>query len=1010
MCLGNKLSNNRICTLTNDIRSESSIVGDKLIGNCEIIDLITPVTDVPNYINFTKSDSLNIMHLNIHSMRAKRDMLLDLIVSCEQKGIKLHVICLCETYTNDLNLADCKIDGYNMIVRHRTSSRGGGICILIKSEITYEEIVLNNCEDKIFEVSVCKLKVKGKNIIISEVYRSPNTNLCLFHEKYKRLLSDLTKLANTVIVCGDFNIDLKQSVQNSKSKEFIDINYECGFFPTVFLPTRTTHSTSTVIDNIFVYDKTNHLLNPFDCETAIITDDISDHVPCIMRIPNCLLKGNDQVEIEFRKKVKDYDVKICHDLLYRDWTVLENMNVNDGYNYFINQISNSMNTHMPIHKKLVDVTKPARKFWFSDAIVKCIKKRKSLYKKSLKKGDEEALKRYRLYRNSLNRIILFEKRKFFSERFKKYKDNANVTWGLINSLIGKSSNKLDCINMIKTENGVSESNPEIARVMNKHFTSVSAKLEKSLKKGRYSHKFFLEKQNKTSSSFSLRLTNETEIDQIISNIKPKSSAGHDGISNVLLKRICPAIRTPLTLLCNSSISSVIFPDQMKIAKVKPLFKSGSKSDLNNYRPISLLPVCSKVLEKVILKQIQKYMQDTGQYNKNQFGFRKNSNTGVACQNFLTEILKNHEDGNIVVSVFIDLKKAFDTCQRDILLDKLEYYGFDNNSLSWFNSYLSERKQFTQISVDKSDTELLSGCIAQGSNLGPELFLYQINDLRKSLRYSDCILFADDTTIYIIGKNLRFLKTKLQADVDMLSEWLLSNRLALNVSKTKLIIFSKTPLSYDNFDIVIDGEKIEIVNDFKFLGVYFNHDLKFETHVNMLLNKLKLYHYKLKMISQFIDNECKNIYYHAFIKSRIEYCIQLWLPLISRRNSNLLQRELNKIHKLLPAAGYDYLSMDSLSKLQMGCYVYKYENNLLPDGLRCKLLSNGDVHKYETRSRNQPRIAKHQTNKYNQSFLVQSVMFWNSLPIVMRLSKNITIFKNMCKKYLMNSQNPKSVQL
>ena len=238
------------------------------------------------------------------------------------------------------------------------------------------------------------------------------------------------------------------------------------------------------------------------------------------------------------------------------------------------------------------------------------------------------------------------------------------------------------------------------------------------------------------------------------------------------------------MLCNNSIKNKKFPQDLKIAKVKPLFKNGSSSECDNYRPISLLPVISKVIEKVILRRLKPFMHD--KYYTNQFGFRENMSTINACEKFASEILECFDKNAIMISVFIDLRKAFDSVTKDILLSKLDHYGIRGDSLEWFESYLTDRRQFTVIDGLESSIKTLSGCIAQGSILGPELFLCTINDLFRSLTYSKWILFADDTTIYIIGNSLKFLHVKLQSDLDRLVAWMQSNSFTLNTKKTELM--------------------------------------------------------------------------------------------------------------------------------------------------------------------------------------------------------------------------------
>ena len=189
-----------------------------------------------------------------------------------------------------------------------------------------------------------------------------------------------------------------------------------------------------------------------------------------------------------------------------------------------------------------------------------------------------------------------------------------------------------------------------------------------------------------------------------------------------------------------------------------------------------------------------------------------------------------------ISVMIDLRKAFDTCDHDVLLLKLKHMGIGDDLLQWFSNYLSNRKQRTVVNGVLSSIENMTIGVPQGALLGVLLFQIQINNLRKCLKFTQCILYADDTTIYLIGNNLRFLCTKVQYDLDAIFDWLNANKLCLNVSKTKALLFTRQ-LHHADLSLTIDSKKIEFVNEFKFLGVWLDTKLNFNCHAEHVYSKL-----------------------------------------------------------------------------------------------------------------------------------------------------------------------------
>ena len=210
----------------------------------------------------------------------------------------------------------------------------------------------------------------------------------------------------------------------------------------------------------------------------------------------------------------------------------------------------------------------------------------------------------------------------------------------------------------------------------------------------------------------------TDVEEVMKNLKTKKSSGQDGISSTLLKSFDGEITDILTLIINQSLSTGIFPNKLKIAKVVPVFKKDDPHQPGNYRPISLLPAISKIFEKVVYKQVYNYMNQNSLLYKSQYGFRKRHSTEFAAMEVTDQIFKDLDQKKVPLAIFLDFSKAFDTIDHIILLDKLAYYGIQGTALNWFRSYLKDRTQYVQYKDKESHSRKITTGVPQGSILGP----------------------------------------------------------------------------------------------------------------------------------------------------------------------------------------------------------------------------------------------------------------------------------------------------
>ena len=345
---------------------------------------------------------------------------------------------------------------------------------------------------------------------------------------------------------------------------------------------------------------------------------------------------------------------------------------------------------------------------------------------------------------------------------------------------------------------------------------------------------YLNKLQNSAESIFLKPTNKVEIERLIARLPNKGSSGYDKIDNILLKKIGKEVSEPISLITNLSLEMGIFPELMKNALVVPLYKAKSKEIVGNYRPISLLLTISKLIEKIVYKQVYSYLTKTGQLHNSQYGFRSAHSCDHAIGELLGNIVKNMQLGNETVTLMLDLSKAFDTLQHSVIFQKLEKYGLRGPCLEWFKSYLTNRSLQVKCTDHHGNTVLseVKQCkygTAQGSCMGPLLFLIFCNDLYLNLQFLNSIQFADDTTLYISHRNRNYIKFCLSADLEAIQDWFRANKLTLNLDKTVLLYFGKG-MSKQLDDIEIGNYKLKAATSTKFLGLWIDNKLKWREHV------------------------------------------------------------------------------------------------------------------------------------------------------------------------------------
>ena len=372
-----------------------------------------------------------------------------------------------------------------------------------------------------------------------------------------------------------------------------------------------------------------------------------------------------------------------------------------------------------------------------------------------------------------------------------------------------------------------------------------------------------------------------EIRDAFATVKTAKSFGTDNISSYFLKLALPLIENSLAFLFNTSIETSRFPDSWKVARVTPIFKDGDRADKSNYRPISVMPVISRLFEKLVTNQLCQYMNDNGHFSCGQSGFLRLHST-VTC------LLKNTDDwyngmdlGKLVGLVFIDLKKAFDTVDHSILCKKLELYGVHHRKLSWFKSYLTNWKQFCRVNGVDSEIGDIEVDVPQGSCLGPLLFLVYINDRPQAVLDSNVSMYADDTSLSYQSHDMTRLNEAINSDLTKLDTWLQGNKLSLNVAKThSMLISSKQKHSSlkgqnKHLKLKIRDNELDVVKKTKYLGLQVDCSLDWKEQIKTVSAKVSRAVGFLKHAKSFLPKETLQTLYTGIVEPHFRYCCSVW---------------------------------------------------------------------------------------------------------------------------------------
>ena len=464
--------------------------------------------------------------------------------------------------------------------------------------------------------------------------------------------------------------------------------------------------------------------------------------------------------------------------------------------------------HAPvINKRLRGIDCP----WLNGEIKKVMYERDKESKIARKTNLAADWEKYKTLRNRVTTLVKSAKGSYNRKLIEDNSGDPKSFWRTLTRLI---PGKKVLPRNIKVDNTSLYCHSTIANVFNKFFVGTISRLTEAMGPVFTSGASFgmYWRCNTPKELFHFEEISENFTLGQLNKLKSKKAVRLDAIPTRLIKDSAEVIANPLTKIINFSLANGCVPSEWKEARVIPLFKSGRSDNMDNYRPVSILPVVSKILERAVHTQLYKFMVDNNLLSPYQSGFRKRHSTETPCISFTDSIRRGMDQGMLTGSVFIDLRKAFDTVSHDLLLAKLHGYGVTGGELDWFKDYLSNRKQLVDYFNTYYDPLPLNSGVPQGSILGPLLFVIFVNDLPNAVNSCSILMYADDTVIFYSGKTLTDIENVVSADLNALNSWLNMNKLFLHVDKSECVLFgSAKPLhTVENFEISINGQRIKQV--------------------------------------------------------------------------------------------------------------------------------------------------------------------------------------------------------
>lgn len=936
--------------------------------------------------------NVDILYVNSQSVLCNLDQICHSLLSFNPK-----ILLLSETRTtSDIEDKEISIENYKCFRCDSSSRHTGGVLLYVRNN--YEcSLIKSYVLEKNYWCTLIKINFISSIWCVGCLYHSPSSSDAQFLDNFEDICENIVSNSNKFVLVGDFNLDfLTNSFYVNKIKNLL-LSY--GIQQVINEPTRVTNTSETLVDYV--------LTNGSDIVTNVHdTPKISDHSIISINLCNTHKATNNCIK-QYRNFNSENLMAIKTKLITANWNS-NSININEIYQELYENCEIVINNVAPIQTCIYNQNMP----WFDNEIRKKIKTRDWAYRAFKSCGDwqkENMWASFKKCRNEVVNCLKVKKSNYYFQKIDKFRNNPKEMWKTLKKLIKSKSTELPKYIRFENNTGTTilKDDSQIANCFNKYFiesiSNIIESIESPVDWCNLNNNLYLPFLN-------FKPLTMRELRIIINSLGGKCS-----VSNILnekmLSEIFETIGHIILNLVNTSLDSGMIPSDLKTSTVIPIQKIPNTTKAEEFRPINTLPPLEKVLELVVYEQLMQHVENNSILMNNQSGFRKKYSCESALQLTISKLKKDLDENMYTVGVFLDLKRAFETIDRNILLKKLQQYGIGGKVYTWLENFLRNRKQKVCFNNSVSSEMEINVGVPQGSVLGPLLFILYLNDIELFVSCEFINLFADDTMIACSDISLESAVRKINEVLKQVDYYLKLNKLKLNVSKTKAVIFcTKYKYSYvkiDEIDLQINNEKIEIVSTVKYLGFQLDNLLSFDDHFSYINKKNSKKLYFFTRIAQNLSTDTKITVYNTIIQPHFDYCASI-LYLFNLNKLNQLQKLQNrgmriilKTSRLTPISfmlkSLEWFSVQQRLYYFTMLFIFKMVNSLAPSYFQQYVTFNKQVHEHNTRNIN-IYISKTNFTSSMNSLIFKGFHEYNQLPHDLKIC-NLSGFKNNLKKFI-----------